>query len=415
MQTFKNNRSLSEAIEIAKKATDFLPIASRSNVTVDENNVSIVCGRSSRSTSTDTLLYAVNYSDGQGFVLVSAPESVEPIIAITESGTFDSDETKSNANFQYALESAKQYIQSTVDENADLSKTTFSMLPTGREINELQSPRVTVQWGQLWPENLYCPNDIAGCAPVAIAQVCSYFSEPSQIELTFAERDKDLQVLDWLDMKRHIKTLKVTKQFNLSDTFQIHAEKDSILFLNASSNLESPANHTCLASDSAHYEIGRFIRQIGVIAKSRYYDGGTGTYREDIPTAAKTLLPNRQHTSSFTDDANGFYDLLKSGGVALIIADLADGTAGHAWVADATGKIGTLWYKYERDDDGNLYVASVSEDVVKYIHYNWGWNGDSNGYFSVNTFKTNDGYKYDNTDNTKSYDLSKDIEFIHIK
>jgi PBP1b-binding outer membrane lipoprotein LpoB len=108
--TFKF-RSISEAIDIAKKATSLLPSSSRSSITVDEKNVIVIRSTTnSRSGEADTLLYAINNEGGEGFTLVSAPQNVEPIIAITENGSYGSVETEQNENFQYALSAAKDYV-----------------------------------------------------------------------------------------------------------------------------------------------------------------------------------------------------------------------------------------------------------------------------------------------------------------
>jgi hypothetical protein len=416
-QSFGATRSITEAIDIAKKTVDFFPSISRVNVSVDESNVSVIRSSYSRSTSSvDTILYAINYDDNQGFVLISAPRSVEPIVAITESGSFDSDDTQSNENFQYVLKAAELYVQTAADENNESLKTTDSMIPFGRDISEFQTPRLSVQWGQGWPENIFCPNDTAGCVPVAIAQICSYFSQPSQINLTFDEKDKNSQVLDWTGMKKHIKTTnRAVKPIEFNDSL-VGFVSDSLMLLASTPDLNTPSGHVCEATDESHYAIGRFVRQIGELANCEYKKkGGTGTERWDAANALKILLPDKSYTDSYTSDASEYYELLKNDGVAMVLANLKDSEPGHVWVADATGVVGYMVYNYERDEDGNLYVASETEEATHFIHYNWGWNGDSNGYFAVGIFNTKNGNKYDNTKNTANYDLSKNVEFIYIK
>lgn len=74
-------RTPDEALDIATKAVGmFAPStesrAANTSKKIDYNQGAIVCGRSKHSRSTkDTLMYAVNYCDNQGFVLVSAVRS----------------------------------------------------------------------------------------------------------------------------------------------------------------------------------------------------------------------------------------------------------------------------------------------------------------------------------------------------
>lgn len=392
----KNNiekRTIQDAIEIAKSVNSQAYGLSRSErVTVDEKNVAVVCSERSRSVS-DTLLYIVNNTDGNGFTIVSTPANVTPIIAITESGEFGDEETASNTEFQYALAAAKNYVSAASEvENAS---TTSSYDLTNVTINELNDPRITVKWSQDWPQNIYCPNSVAGCAPVAMGQVCSYFSEPKELALSFDGKDQDTVELDWDDIKAHTSVLSLIALG--SSTTETHFK-------------------TCKCSEKSHYDIGRFIRELGELAYSTYKTDGTGTWTYNYNTRKTliNLLPS--HTITVGSSVSTLYDLIKSGGVACTYGE--DSIAGgHMWVTDATGRVGYRIDFYELTNEG-LSVYKYSETVIDlYLHYNWGWGGNCNGYFLLDAFAPGNAYKYDSqigVKNTSDYDFDYNFYFIHV-
>jgi hypothetical protein len=410
-------RSIAEAIDIAKSAKNLLPVTSRSEANVDECNVIVICSSTkSRSGESDTLLYAVNNEESQGFTLIAAPLNVEPIIAVTENGSFNGEETVENESFQFALKSAINYI-SAESENPDNQNTYYPESSSDNTEEYFQQPRVKVRWSQRWPSNLYCHNQVAGCAPVAIAQICSAFEEPSKIELTFDERDKDLQELDWTDMKRHISGEQELAQIGTDDSLRI--ELDSVSPFNVRQKVTL---NRCAASTEGHRSIGRLVRQIGVICKSVYKDVEpdsvyTSTTRGNARLALRTLLPNRYNTTATVDDsAENLYDYLESEGVALVLGcETVNGMKanGHGWVADATGYTKTLLTNSDFLEEGVDTVGSIR--TTHYIHYNWGWGGNSNGYFSVKIFSTNAAKSYDTSTNTAKYNFNTDISFTYLK
>lgn len=408
--TVSSNRSIAEAIEIAQHAVNLLPVTSRSAISVDAHDVVVIrSSKSSRSGQSDTLLYAVNNEDNKGFTLVAAPKNVEPIIAITNEGTYGSDETFGNENFQFALAAAQQYIEEK-SENSTASLVVLDTIKTSDLYAEnFQTPRIRLKWGQLWPQNIYCPNKVAGCVPVAISQICSYFSEPSQIDLTFDERDKDIQELNWTDIKCHIltDTTQCMHQFS-----RLKAPSRSI-----STTYPSITLPNCMASDSAHYAIGRLVRQIGVIAKCHYNDGATGAFGEDAISAIESVLSDKTFTEfNETSGGDNCYQYMKDDGVAMVLGTNGIGS-GHAWVADATGYIDYFVNEPQYDEEtGEHYTVKTLEDTEHYIHYNWGWNGNCNGYFLVGIFAPGEAFRYDNnTSNTSSFNFKYNVTFIHTK
>lgn len=95
-----NKRTPEEALSLVKSlcgrtlsrsdnSSDFF------NKQVDTKSLSVISGHSSRS-KTDTLIYAINFTDDNGYVLVSANKATEPILAIIDNGSFQKEANKMN-------------------------------------------------------------------------------------------------------------------------------------------------------------------------------------------------------------------------------------------------------------------------------------------------------------------------------
>jgi hypothetical protein len=384
---FSKFRSVDEALVIANSA--FIPGSehSRSHRLATASDVKVITSNKSRSGELDTLMYVVDHGNNEGFTIVAAPKNVVPVIAITESGDFDSEETESNESFQYALSAAKEYIsigRDTIDNGpvdfiAQFKTERAYLMFTGYK-------NLSTKWNQGWPENIYCSNNYAGCAPLAIAQTCAFFKEPTGVSLTFSGRDKDYQPLDWTDILKH------------TTSATVYAPTESYI----SSHLSS-----CEASDSSHYALARFIRQIGVVVSSSYESSGTWTLISKIPSTARYFMPNRTVTDCGA--LQTLYSYLDRSTILIVSG------GSHCWIADGTAKEGyeEALYIYN-EKTGKYDYDSTTEYMSYYIHHNWGWGGNCNGYFLDGIFDTSKGYVYDG-DSTVSKDYESLISVIQVK
>ena len=95
---------------------------------------------------------------------------------------------------------------------------------------------------------------------------------------------------------------------------------------------------------------------------------------------------------------------------------------GHTWVFD--GYIDkhekTTYYEVDYIDYiGNraiphYKVSSVIENIQQLVHFNWGWGGECNGYFTIEgSFKTTEGMKYDSNESiTHNYNFMKENIYL---
>lgn len=347
-------RTEEEAIQIAQNLATARH-GSRAATTV--SNIEII-GSKSRSSNTDTLIYAVNYADHQGFALISAAKCGESLLGYTDYGSFEHEKVVKNENFCNYIETAKQYVL----QELDTLVLGGGGVPAIRPITTTKkiAPRISVQWGQRDPEGIYCPNGVSGCVQTALAQILTYIGRPSSITLTYPERDQDVQLLDWIDINKHEQNI-----FG-------HDVK-------------------CKASQEAHNAIGRLCRELGyrnnAIYSENETDGqSTGATIKSAHLTISKLLGNEYigPLSNITYDEILWDKLSEKDCVIFISGFLKENLLkGHAWVCDGGEEV-TKTSIFQKID-------GTSETITErtcYNHFNWGSDGGFNGYFYAGVYDT---------------------------
>lgn len=363
--SLKELRTESEAVEIAINAlNEFYPIKSRSSRDLSQMNVVMLKESLSRSAETNNPLYVVNFGNDSGYAIVSASKVVEPLLAITESGSITSIDKIDNPGLELFVEGAMK-----------LEKDTTALVPgpgigggelidvwrndTVFHINSKVDPRVEVNWGQRYPEGLLCPNGICGCVATAGAQALSYFENPKELTLTFPERYADLIQLDWQNMK----TINSTPYYRPNGPYDL--------------------------------QLAALCREIGFSIDATYYNYGdvsinqTGAYTSKLRTYIRSILPNSSYLVSEITSGNLNTNSVLGNGIIVIRADSVEG--GHAWIIDGYIYKQYTVYVYCRKLNSPIeYLERQFDKTDLYSHANWGWNGKDNGYFYNNIFNTTD-------------------------
>lgn len=406
-QTTTNNnvRTMDEAIEIANHMASVFQVPNarhHRSVVAGDNAVEILGSHMSRSgmSPTDTLIYIVNYADEQGFAIIAAPTNIEPIIGITEQGTFSSLDDSENPGFQFYINTALDYIkQSQSISNIDGSiviKPAF--IDKTKLVYETIEPKLSVKWGQQFPEGYYCPNKICGCVQTAVAQILSYFELPKSIELTYDGRNQNMQNLDWAAIKKHVSSQRWNETSNTAHL------------------------NECEASKESHYAIARLCRQLGVWNNADYTDPtATGASPYDAIATLKRLLPSKEVSNlKYYINEETLYNEIAAG-IVYIGGEDVKTHAGHGWVADGAHQDGTITYRYsnhETDEFGNPRLLSVTKNVTVFFHFNWGARGDYNGYFQAGIFdveKGSDIHFAKGHNKSRGYDFSRDVTYFVVK
>jgi hypothetical protein len=393
-------RSVTEALQIANNYYHSGSSMSRAASSATVQDLTVIRDKvNSRSTGNDTLMYAVNNPDGDGFLLISAPENVTPIIGIIEEGQYEDPETAENESFQYAMALAGSYISrfDTLTVNNGLEVIQPVVMADTIHSIILSSRRINVNWDQGWPGNMFCPNGKSGCLPICMAMLCSYFEKPQSISLTYSDRDQDEVILNWSEIKKH-----------------------TGINLVAGTQSEGQTHYDDCASLEDHKNLARFVRQIGEISETTY-GTSTSTSTSNIMSTIKTLIPTSR-INYITQTTEALRDLLVSrNGVAIMIGrDLAAKTGG-AWLVDGVLHTQTTVINYNSvaqiggtESDSDTTVTTTDN---YYLHINWTWGGHCNGYFYMGIFNTAGAYNYDYTfldNSSQSHNFDDSLTYMFV-
>lgn len=403
-KVLSNIISAEEAAEIATEAFNaFTENGAKSRAAVSMKSQVLALGRpSSRAegVDADTLLYVVNFDNKQGYAIVSAAVNDEyPVIGFVEEGEFDALESTQNPSFNYYLNAAQDHVASTLG-GSTISGPTPAFTERYYLVDDRIAPRIDVEWGQRYPEGLFCPNKLSGCVMTAMGQILTVVKEPASIKLTYDGRDIDTQELNWAEICKH--------KHSINSYFE-----DSV-----NEHLAS-----CEADKETHLTIGRLCRELGNRFGAIYLPLKTSSIVIDPSYDMKTLLPNREISScqELNNDYNTLFESLRTG-VAYFDGDNVD-DGGHAWVADGGKITGTKivrTYTHEHNIITGEPVVEVVYRTTTYFHFNWGWNGSSNGYFVAGVFDTTKGSNDDDSPvvipKVKSRaDYSTDVRYFIVK
>lgn len=298
------------------------------------------------------LLYVFSINEDEGFIIISADDNAIPVLAYSLENQFDP--AKMPANYQKWIEGYKnqiRYIKAHPEELSEVTSKKWEDLIAGKSFGSTKStsavsPLVTTQWNQSPYVNELCPYDatadekaVTGCAATAMAQIMKYWNYPEQgsgyhsyqHELYGALSANFASVsYDWSSMPNVVNapstavaTLMYHCGVSIDMSYGVAANGGSGAYVITS---RSPIDH-CV-----EYALKTYFN----------YDASVnGVIRENYSTST-------------------WVDLLKAeldGGRPIEYAGFGSG-GGHAFVCDGF-------------------------DTNDFFHFNWGWGGYYDGYFSI--------------------------------
>lgn len=373
-------RTVNDAVKIAEKASSvFYGTKTRATKIKDVINYTSVKTRG----EDNPLLYIVNFEDDKGYAVIGADKRINGLIAICEEGNYNGAGSL-NPSAEEALEMAAIYASSTIPSIKDSFPDFITrIVEEDTLIYSIIKPRIVTKLGQQWPTGYFCPNGYCGCSITAAAQIMSYYEEPRSYSINYPNADVSFINIDWQDIK-------------------IHSGNGLYCF-----------SH-CEASEESHFILARLCRQLGYEAGSKYADNGTGTSLNQEPGLFKNTSLNV--TERFSYITNSTIDRIHDDGILFMGSkpELGSGP-GHAWLID-----GYNHYKIKQsiynghptllDPTGENNKEFIRENILEntYVHINWGWNGNSNGFYYDGIFDTSRYYKLDdeNSKGINNYDLS---------
>ena len=328
---------------------NFLTTQSNSQVLSGSTNLELVYMASSNASSTNTsqtqatFFYVFN-ADGKGFVIVSGDDNVVPILAYSDEGIFDPNNIPPNA--RKWLEEYKSQIRDVIDNNISATKEIkkewanyLSGLTqsTPKDIASV-NPLVSTKWDQAPYYNALCPsNSVTGCVATAMAQIMKYWNYPA--------------------------TGSDFHSYNHQTYGMLSANFGSTTYdWGAMPNVVSSPNNA----------VATLMYQLGVSVDMSYSPEVSGAYViQNSPTpqacseyALKTYFGYKSTLQGIERDnynQTQWVNLLKGeldASRPILYAGFGSG-GGHAFVCDGY-------------DNNNFF------------HFNWGWGGAYDGYFSIN-------------------------------
>ncbi len=273
--------------------------------------------------------YAFNRQDDKGFVIVAANEAVggNMILAYSDNGTF---------NYERLPESAKWWL-SLYQNGIDSLRNTSGMVtePVSHPAVPVVAPLLgDVIWDQYYPYNILSPSysgkkTPAGCAAVSMAQIMYYYKWPlvGKGEHSYMHSGKKYSV-------------------RFSDS---KYEWSKIL----------PKYVKGFYSDEQANAVAKLIYDCGVSINMAFDYDGSAAATTDVLSALRNYFSYKTPRLVYRENFRGDW-------TEFIKKELINKRP--------------VYYCGRDDDSGHAFVCD-GFDSNDYFHFNFGWNGEGDGYF----------------------------------
>jgi hypothetical protein len=286
--------------------------------------------------NTTPAVYVFNGSDN-GFVLISAEDHTRAVLGYSENGVFNTQDIPENMRF---------WLQMYADELSKVSSTGKQLKKAiRREATQEEYPTIfpilgETVWGQGKPFNSKCPmysgkRTVTGCVATALSQIMYAHKYPTK------------------GTGSHSYTT-ATHQLSVSANFGATTYDWANMIPNYN------GSYTTTQAEA----VATLMYHIGVAADMDYTTGASGSYSALALAAITEYFGYDKAIATWPKDymsADGILQVIASDLKAnrpVYISGVTLNNEGHAFVCDGM------------NSDG-------------YLHINWGWNGDSNGYFAI--------------------------------
>lgn len=311
--------------------------------------------------------YHVFNFEGNGYMILSAEDNYEPVIAFSDKSFIDLDLLD---ELDVVLAPHLRNIQLFRERNLSASKsvqqkwiafrTEGANNKSAATLDVVVAPLTTTMWSQSDAYNESCPvgtnsrgdaNNFCGCIPIAVAQLMRYWEYPSR------------------------------GAGNRNYISPEGGEFINLNFCDSDNNFNNMPDS--LKSDEINRDVTDFIFEVGASMETQYSTDYTGTYSEYVQEAMvyywkydRAMKSDEVFNPPVGWHADDVISELNLGRPCMYTANKIDEEgktqAGHAWVADG--------YAYGPNVNG-------AGNSSLYVHYNLGWRfGNSTGYYLDNDF-----------------------------
>ena len=304
--------------------------------------------------------YIFNFSENNGFIIVAADDKVHPILGYSFEKGFDLQ--KAPTHVLGWLKRYEDEISRIVNDPAVLEHPEWVSLETNlayrKRGNTYVAPLLKTTWNQSPLYNDSCPIDpatntlsVTGCVATAMAQTLKYWNYPSKGA--------------------------GSNEYSLSKFGTLKADFNKSVYRWA----DMPTSLTKTSTPNEVSAVAQLMRDCGYSACMNYSSAGSGArvFGRDAHTAEYALINNFGYSSTMTSlpkdnysEANWINKLkveFDQSRVVIYVGYTSDYSSGHCFMADGY-------------------------DANNYIHFNWGWGGYYDGYFTVNNLTPVTNYSF---------------------
>lgn len=337
-------------------------LTNRTNLSAFKNGVSLELSyiSASKENNNSTLIKACNYFyvfnvlHGNGFVIVSADDNVQPILGYSDEANFNASNIPKNTQkwFELYKNQIRYIIQKNLSPSSDIVSNWNDLL-SGQVPNNnagkkgAVNPLLQTKWDQGQYYNELCPYDnaaservVTGSVATAMAQIMKFWNYPAS----------------GTGYHSYFHNKYGTLSANFANTYYDWSTMPNIV--------DYPRN-----------ELATIMFHCGVSVDMNYdiaSNGGSGAYL----IAAGSHLANNSETAlktyfGYKASLKGVKksDYTEQQWIAMLKTEL---DAGRPILHSGAGSHG-----------GHCFVAD-GYDNNNFFHFNWGWGGSSDGFFNVN-------------------------------
>ena len=331
-------------------------------------------------------LYLFNAAEGNGFVIMSGDDRLEPVLGYATSGSIDMD------NLPVNLRSWLQHYADEIEymEREGISQTRATVTDCGAPIES----QLTCKWNQNPVYNKLCPQvriyadeactellpygedgstnallPVTGCAATALAQVLYQWKSVTATQTDIPARD-DVVWQDQINVESYgtvgtpmwikfsdeaiLAGTTIDWENMLDDYFERNAEGQAIGVLGTEAQQDAVANlmHICGAALDMNYGV--------------YFGSGSSALTQKVLIAAYNVFGFKNASACFQEEfryqdwLQRLYDEVKVA-KSVVFAGQSKG-GGHAFVIDG----------YDKED---------------FFHVNWGWSGVCDGMYRISSLQ----------------------------
>lgn len=286
--------------------------------------------------------YIFNASDNNGFVIISGDDRAKKILGYSDKGSFDTQNIPPQV--KYLLDLYSNQIKNISEFESSNNTWTQGIANTQTEQVNLQ----TAEWGQMHPFNSLCPTVddeycVTGCVATAMAIVMRYNEWPinGRGEHHYDWRCQSLQTGNTISQTFEVNFLNSVYEYGsmpLTSSFSSDKEINSVAKLMFDAAVSVDMSFAPDASGASIFNVSHSLRE--------YFK-----YDMNCQLISRMYFNEEEWGNIIISQLKEQHPIIYSGN--------NDNSIGHAWVIDGY------------DPNSNCF------------HCNFGWNGNSNGYYSL--------------------------------